>query len=80
MHNYRCSSGIGVETARALYETGAEIVMSARNMSKLGDAIKDIKSNATIKDAPEPQTLEMHLDSLESVRGAANEFKSRFDR
>lgn len=30
-----CSAGMGVETARALYETGAQIFMTARDMPKL---------------------------------------------
>ena len=30
-----CSSGIGVETARALYETGAKLFLTARDMPKL---------------------------------------------
>lgn len=29
-----CSSGIGVETARALYETGATLFLTARNLAK----------------------------------------------
>ena len=30
-----CSSGIGVETARALYETGAKLFLTARDLQKL---------------------------------------------
>lgn len=49
-------------------------------MKRLAGVIDDIKAKATIKDAPEPQSLEMHLDSLDSVRKAAADFNSRFDR
>ena len=33
-----CSSGLGVETARALYEAGATLFLTARDMSKLENA------------------------------------------
>lgn len=71
------SAGIGVETARALYETGAKLFLSARDIPKLNGIIDDIVSKATIKDAPKPEALEIHLDSLESVRKGAEEFKKR---
>ena len=75
-----CSSGIGAETFRALYETGAQLILTARNMTKLAEVIEGVKAKATIKDAPEPHSVEIHLDSLVSVRKAAEEFKARFDR
>ncbi|CAK1357250.1 unnamed protein product [Cercospora beticola] len=71
------SSGIGVETARALYETGAQLHLTARDMPKLEKVIDDIVQNATIKDAPRPKPLEIHLDSLDSVRKGAEEFKKQ---
>lgn len=55
-------------------------MMSGRNMEKLAEVVKDIKGKASITDAPELQTIEIHLDSLDSVRKAAEEFKSRFNR
>ncbi|CAK3769813.1 Hypothetical predicted protein [Lecanosticta acicola] len=72
-----CSSGIGIETARALYETGAQLFLTARDIPKLNGIIDDIVTKATIKDAPRPEVLELHLDSLESVRKGAEEFKKR---
>lgn len=76
-----CSTGIGVETARALYETGAKLVLTVRDVAKGESVIEDIVSNATNKGSvgPRPELLELHLDSLSSVRKAADEFKSRFD-
>ena len=72
-----CSSGIGVETARALYETGATLFLQARDMPKLEKVIDDIVSNAQMsKDGPRPQGVQIHLDSLESVRQGAEDFKS----
>jgi NAD(P)-dependent dehydrogenase (short-subunit alcohol dehydrogenase family) len=47
-------------------------------MSKLDDIIKDITTNAKFnKDGPAPQPIEMHLDSLESVRKGVEDFKSK---
>lgn len=72
-----CSAGIGIETARALYETGAKLFLTARDIPKLNGIIDDIVSKATIKGAPRPETLEIHLDSLDSVRKGAEELKKR---
>ncbi|KAF2216050.1 hypothetical protein CERZMDRAFT_109842 [Cercospora zeae-maydis SCOH1-5] len=71
------SSGIGVETARALYETGAQLYLTARDMPKLEKVIEDIVQNATIGDAPRPKPLEIHLDSLDSTRKGAEDFKKQ---
>lgn len=73
-----CSSGIGVETARALYEAGATLFLQARDMPKLEKVIDDIATNAqTNKDGPRPQGIEIHLDSLDSVRKGAEDFKAK---
>ena len=72
-----CSAGIGVETARALYETGAQLYLTARDMPKLDKVIEEIVSSSTIQDAPRPKPLEIHLDSLDSVRKGAEEFKKQ---
>ncbi|KAF2719598.1 NAD(P)-binding protein [Polychaeton citri CBS 116435] len=70
-----CSSGIGVETARALYETGAKLYLTARDIPKLEKVIDEIVTNAKHKDGPRPIPLEIHLDKLSSVKKAAEEFK-----
>ncbi len=73
-----CSSGIGVETARALYEAGATVFAAARDMKKLDGVIQDIVKNAKYnKDGPKPQAVELHLDSLDGVRKGAEDFKSK---
>lgn len=71
------SSGIGVETARALYETGAQLYLTARDLPKLEKVINDIVEHAEIRDAPRPQPLELHLDSLDSVRSAVAQFRKQ---
>ncbi|KAF1987943.1 NAD(P)-binding protein [Aulographum hederae CBS 113979] len=73
-----CSSGIGVETARALYETGATLFLTARDMPKLEKVIEEIVSTAKYnKDGPRPQPIEIDLSSLDSVRKGAADFKSK---
>ncbi|KAF2483394.1 hypothetical protein BDY17DRAFT_339316 [Neohortaea acidophila] len=73
-----CSAGLGVETARGLYETGATLFLTARDMKKLDGVIDDIVQNAQHnKDGPRPQAVEMHLDSLESVRKGVEAFKQQ---
>ena len=67
-----CTSGIGVETARALYLTGATIYVTARDMTK-GEAIAaDISA-----DPSRPvKVIEMSLDSFDSVRKGAEIYLS----
>ncbi|OQV05355.1 hypothetical protein CLAIMM_10112 [Cladophialophora immunda] len=64
-----CSSGLGVETARALAATGATLYLTARNLVKAREALgPDLTSN------PKVRLLELNLDSLASVRACATEF------
>ncbi|CAF1111804.1 unnamed protein product, partial [Brachionus calyciflorus] len=65
------SSGIGVETARALAKAGARLVLTARDMTKLAQVADDLKKT-TGNDEIELEKLE--LDSLKSV----NEFVKRY--
>ncbi|KAI9372249.1 hypothetical protein BJX61DRAFT_553024 [Aspergillus egyptiacus] len=68
-----CSSGIGIETARALSTTGATLYLTARDLSKahaaLGTLAHDPKNNIHL--------LELDLSSLASVRTCAAEFLRR---
>jgi len=55
-----CTAGIGIETARAMYTTGAKVVITARNMTKGNEVAKELST-----DASRPvEVLEMSLDSL----------------
>ncbi|KAH7096034.1 hypothetical protein FB567DRAFT_514049 [Paraphoma chrysanthemicola] len=62
------SSGIGIETARALKATGARLFLTARNLSKGRDALGDILEPGKI------DLLLLDLNSLASVREFAAEF------
>lgn len=71
-----CSGGLGAETARALYETGANLFLTARDIPKLSSVVQDIITNRkfnSVKQLPPPQEIEMHLDSTQSIRQAAQD-------
>ena len=70
-----CSSGIGVETARALHLTGADVYMTARDLKKGQEVIAGILASNTGPGRIE--LLELELDSLESVRQCASTFLSK---
>jgi NAD(P)-dependent dehydrogenase (short-subunit alcohol dehydrogenase family) len=72
-----CSSGIGVETARALYEAGAILFLTARDMPKLEKVIDESVSKADTRDVPMPVGIEIHLDSLASVRKGVDDFRAK---
>ncbi|KAF2163168.1 hypothetical protein M409DRAFT_68767 [Zasmidium cellare ATCC 36951] len=65
------SSGIGVETLRALYATGAHVFGTVRDIAKGQATVDEIE--ATTKGG-RITLLDMELDSLESIRKAASQF------
>ncbi|KAL4875854.1 NAD(P)-binding protein [Aspergillus karnatakaensis] len=65
-----CSSGLGVETARTLYRTGATIYATARDITKAKAALSDIADSRV-------HFLNLDLNSLASVHACAEEFKSK---
>ncbi|KAJ9145075.1 Short-chain dehydrogenase [Pleurostoma richardsiae] len=66
-----CSSGIGVDTARAIYRTGATIYATARDISKTKEAL------GSLAESPRVHFLQLDLSSLDSVQAAAESFKSK---
>ena len=66
-----CSSGIGIETAKALQTTGAKLFLGVRDTTKGQAALSDILKPGHV------ELLKMDLNSLDSVRTAAEEFKSK---
>lgn len=65
------SSGIGIETARALALTGARLFLTARNLDKATAALDGILVKGHI------ELVEMDNTSFESVRKAAAEILSK---
>ncbi|KAK1455375.1 hypothetical protein CMEL01_04135 [Colletotrichum melonis] len=74
------SSGLGIETLKALAATGATIYGTARDLSKARAGLDENGDDESLASAPNVQLLEMDLASLDSVRAAAAEFKRRSDR
>src|ERR1044071_10263206 len=66
------NTGLGYETARALAERGASVVLAVRNVEKGEQAAARMTGDVTV------QALD--LTSLDSVPTAAGELRSRLDR
>lgn len=62
------SSGLGVETSRALASAGAGVIMSARDQGKLDAAMAEVREAVP---SAELEPLLMDLADLDSVRSAA---------
>ncbi|WP_437487038.1 oxidoreductase [Sorangium sp. So ce1014] len=71
------NTGIGLETARALAERGATVVLACRDRGRAGAAVEQIKARvpgATVR------AVRLDLGSLASVREAADELRATYDR
>jgi NAD(P)-dependent dehydrogenase (short-subunit alcohol dehydrogenase family) len=68
-----CSSGIGIETARALKTTGARLFLTARDLSKGREALGDILEAGRV------DLLLLDLNALASVRKFAIDFLQASD-
>lgn len=66
-----CSSGLGLETARALYVTGATLYLTARDLGKAKSALGELATS------PRVHLLHLDLNSLASVRTCAEQFLSK---
>ncbi|PSN66344.1 putative short-chain dehydrogenase [Corynespora cassiicola Philippines] len=66
------TSGIGVETTRALHATGAHVYITARNMEKAKAVVQDILNTSEGKGNID--IIKINMDSLESVKQAAKMF------
>ncbi|WP_406635566.1 oxidoreductase [Amycolatopsis sp. WGS_07] len=66
------NTGIGFETARALADRGAHVVLACRDPKKAQDAARRI--------GPGTEVIRVDLASLDSVREAASELRARHDR
>jgi NAD(P)-dependent dehydrogenase (short-subunit alcohol dehydrogenase family) len=66
-----CSSGIGIETARALHATGATLSLTARDLGKAKSALPEIITSDRV------HLLELDLMSLDSVRACTAKFLSK---
>src|ERR1700761_6777350 len=69
-----CSSGLGVETARALAKTGATLFVTARDPPKAKASLGNLLESDKI------HLLALDLNSFASVRACASEFLSKGNR
>ncbi|KAK2765576.1 hypothetical protein FQN54_008430 [Arachnomyces sp. PD_36] len=65
------SSGLGVETAKALSTTGAHLYLAARDLDKTRTALGELSGS------PRVHLLQLDLASFASVRACATEFLSK---
>jgi NAD(P)-dependent dehydrogenase (short-subunit alcohol dehydrogenase family) len=71
------NTGLGYETAAALADHGAHVVLAVRNLDKGKDAAARITAQSPHADVA---LQELDLTSLESVRAAADQLRSEHDR
>jgi NAD(P)-dependent dehydrogenase (short-subunit alcohol dehydrogenase family) len=71
------SSGIGIETVRALHLTGADVYMQVRDMEKGENVKADILASNNGLSEGRLELVRIDLDSLESVREGVREFLDR---
>ncbi|OBA63916.1 short-chain dehydrogenase [Mycobacterium sp. 1100029.7] len=71
------NTGLGYETAAALAEHGAHVVLAVRNLDKGKDAAARITARSPHADVA---LQELDLTSLASIRAAAEELRSAHDR
>ncbi|KAM0189054.1 hypothetical protein ACHAPA_007845 [Fusarium lateritium] len=67
------SSGIGIETARALATTGVKLFLTARNLDKAKQALADFW------DPDQMELVHLELDSMDSVQAAARNILSKVE-
>jgi len=73
-----CTSGIGIETARALHATNATLFLTVRDEAKGQTVVQNILRSSEGRGRIE--LLLMNLSDLASVRAAATDFLRRSDR
>src|SRR5271155_153287 len=71
------NTGLGYETAAALAGHRAHVVLAVRNLDKGKDAAARIAADSPHADIA---VQELDLTSLESIRGAAEQLRSSYDR
>ena len=72
------TSGLGVETARALYATGADVFITARDVKKGQDVVDAILKSSEGQGRLE--IIEMDMNSLDSVKKAAKAFLAQSNK
>lgn len=69
------SSGLGAETARAFAAKGAEVIITARNLTKARDLADEIESST----GQQVRVEKLELGSLDSIKEFAQRFSGKLD-
>lgn len=69
-----CTAGLGIETARAIHATGADVYITGRNDTIGQDVVKKLTADGK---PGKVEFIHLELDSLESVRAGAADFLQR---
>lgn len=70
------NSGIGVETARAIYATGAHVFITSRDVKK-GQEVAEEIADSLPSSMGKIDVLQLELDDLQSVKACAADFLSK---
>ena len=70
------NSGIGVETARAIYATGAHVFITSRDVKK-GQEVAEEIADSLPNSMGKIDVLQLELDDLQSVKACAADFLSK---
>ena len=70
------NSGIGVETARAMYATGAHVFITSRDVNK-GQEVAEEIADSLPTSMGKIDVLQLELDDLQSVKACAADFLSK---
>ena len=73
------SSGIGIDTARALYHTGAHLFLAVRDTARTEKVKQDIETDG-LEGKGKIDLLHVDMDSLDSVRQCAADFLSKSEQ
>lgn len=68
------TSGIGIETARALATANAHVIITARDMARGAEVVEDLKKTSGNDNI---DVMELDLNSLQSVRDFVDNFRAR---
>jgi NAD(P)-dependent dehydrogenase (short-subunit alcohol dehydrogenase family) len=68
--------GLGLETAKAIHLTGADVYITSRDLAKSQELIDEILADGK---PGKVEAVQLELDSLDSVRSAAAEFLKKSD-
>jgi NAD(P)-dependent dehydrogenase (short-subunit alcohol dehydrogenase family) len=69
------NSGLGYETAFALAQKGAHVIMACRNLEKAQAAQADMQEQDP---SASVETMQLDLASLKSIRGFADQFEQKY--